>query len=685
LLLLAGVASAQPVLQSPRAWQQIVAPGVPGPLCVYGRKARVTAVGGSGNGLHAPVAATAPLGRGRIAAFGHGGYFHGGALGDNRTRMFIQQTVGWAANSRRPVIFHHRLPAAASVLGAIGEWDGTEIPEQCEVLVADASVLRDPKRFARIEKWIRGGGGFVTASLGWGWKQLNPGKDLLTDHAGNRLLAKAGVVWADGYLKKSNGRFPQPKQFDLDLHAREALTGKRESPQAVQTLTTAVHALPVDDALFRPRLEAALRGVNLERRRSIGQGDGLARVAFAWTVAESKRAPVNKVVPHPWALRFPGSVAKAVPRVKKTVEIDTRVPRWHSTGLYAAPGAVISISGAARGLSVRIGAHTDRLWQKKEWNRAPEVSRRWPLQAGTTRVANAFGGHVYIEVPKNARPEVREVEIAGAVEAPWFVLGETKIEEWPEIRMRKAPWAELGTDKMIVTLPSRAVRQLDDPRPVLEFWNSVMDACADLRQMPRERRSPERFVCDRQISVGYMHSGYPLMCHLDQEGWLGNVERLRKGNWGLFHEIGHNHQVGDWTFGGTTEVTVNLFTLFVYEKICGIDRPRPNLYGEHRAKTIAEYRKMGRKFSYWKKKPFLALIMYMQLQEAFGWEAFQQVFKNYQGAKKPRNDAEKRDLWMIRFSRHVGRNLGPFFDDWGVPTSEQARNSLTDLPVWMPE
>jgi len=40
---------------------------------------------------------------------------------------------------------------------------------------------------------------------------------------------------------------------------------------------------------------------------------------------------------------------------------------------------------------------------------------------------------------------------------------------------------------------------------------------------------------------------------------------------------------------------------------------------------------------------------------------------------------------MVRFSRTVGRNLGPFFQTWGVPTSEEARKAIAGLPQWMPE
>ena len=52
---------------------------------------------------------------------------------------------------------------------------------------------------------------------------------------------------------------------------------------------------------------------------------------------------------------------------------------------------------------------------------------------------------------------------------------------------------------------------------------------------------PQRFVTDRQISLGYMHSGYPIMTHLDAAERFVDLERLStKGDWGMFHEMGHN-------------------------------------------------------------------------------------------------------------------------------------------------
>ena len=73
----------------------------------------------------------------------------------------------------------------------------------------------------------------------------------------------------------------------------------------------------------------------------------------------------------------------------------------------------------------------------------------------------------------------------------------------------------------------------------------------------------------------------------------------------------------------------------------------------------------------------------------FGWETYKnkKVFAQYRElpkSERPHNDEEKRDQWMTRFSRACGKNLGPFFDAWGVPTSDAARQSVADLPAWMP-
>ena len=80
--------------------------------------------------------------------------------------------------------------------------------------------------------------------------------------------------------------------------------------------------------------------------------------------------------------------------------------------------------------------------------------------------------------------------------------------------------------------------------------------------------------------------------------------------------------------------------------------------------------------------------MYEQLEQAFGWDTFKTLFRKYRSlpdSERPKTDLEKRDRWLLEFSRQTGKNLGPFFAAWGLETSPGARASVSSLPCWAPE
>jgi hypothetical protein len=161
------------------------------------------------------------------------------------------------------------------------------------------------------------------------------------------------------------------------------------------------------------------------------------------------------------------------------------------------------------------------------------------------------------------------------------------------------------------------------------------------------------------------------------------------GSWGILHEVGHNRQRGDWTPDGLGEVTNNLFALYVYDKLLG----RPSfghpglLVGDKRARALAEYRRTGPDFEKFKSDPFLALAFFMELQESFGWEPFIKFFaesdKKPRG-ERPRTDVDRWDTWLVGMSGQTGKNLGPFFQHWGVPVSAKALESVKNLAEWKP-
>jgi len=698
---------------------EIGSPGIPGPLCLLTDKA-FAVVMGSVDGKPAPVVAAGRLGKGRVVAFGHEGYF--GDLKAADTGRFLLNCVRWAAHGeakdRVPKVGLRGFGALEAHIKRHGV-EARQLPARgwakhldgLNVVVTSPAGLSDGDVKA-LRKFIERGGGVLAGVPGWGWKQLNPGKSLGDGLPGNRLFAQAGVVWADGYQRDTaRDGFTTKGHPPAMAHAGRALDaltdlaagkgpslGKNEMALAVSSISRCALAVPSGDTLFRPRLERLLTAhsgsVKLPTpKKPLTDADGLAKVILTMQLRRDLRLPADEVKAHPAAKHFPGAVPADAPRVTRTLSIDTAVPAWHSTGLYAAPGEAISVAvpkeASRKGLWVRIGCHNDRLWHKSKWHRAPEIVRRFPLNRPRTKAANAFGGLVYIEVPGRCKLGKLSVEIAGAVEAPLYVLGETDLKDWREtVRKRPAPWGEVAGKRVVISVPSANLRGLDDPKRLMEFWDRVLDACADLATIPRERARPERYVSDVQISAGYMHSGYPIMTWLDAAPRFVNLKLLStKGDWGMFHEMGHNHQSGLWTFGGTGETTVNLFTVYVLETVVGIKGGHGGISPKTRQRKLDAYLAGGADFAKWKSDPFLSLGMYLQLKEGFGWDAYKKVFAEYRKLhpkERPRNDDEKRDQWMVRFSRTVGRNLGPFFQKWGVPTSKKARASIADLPVWLP-
>lgn len=75
--------------------------------------------------------------------------------------------------------------------------------------------------------------------------------------------------------------------------------------------------------------------------------------------------------------------------------------------------------------------------------------------------------------------------------------------EWRHsIQVSPAPWGELATDNIILTVPTENLRTLEDPEPVLRLWDKMMEAIARLAAQPFPFHRPERIVADVQISAG---------------------------------------------------------------------------------------------------------------------------------------------------------------------------------------
>lgn len=254
------------------------------------------------------------------------------------------------------------------------------------------------------------------------------------------------------------------------------------------------------------------------------------------------------------------------------------------------------------------------------------------------------------------------------------------------MKQAPAPWGELASGKIILTLPADVLTHVHDPAAVLAYWDQVIDLEDSLVGWPARSAPPERIVPDQEISAGFMHSGYPIMCMMGSGAGLVDLPKLKKeGAWGFFHELGHNHEAQAATFGSDyVEVNVNFCSLFVMEKLVGrdaIDGPQP---------ALKDFEKLLRDRLGPEKKSgaFENLTMYVLPIKALGWEAFQKTLASYSapdGAKGIKTREERMDEWVKRYSQNAGRNLAPYFEVFQVTCSEQTKETLKNLPVWLPK
>jgi hypothetical protein len=689
------------------------APGaVPGPVMASGEGSFILLTARTGRDA-VPLGAAAQAGKGRIVVVGHEGFFGERALDHPDNARFLRNALSWLGGGDIGGLHLGQIgmPALAKAVAAarVHALDRASLVSRAgefQVLcMTQAALDGDPAAVEAAVRFVHGGGGLLIAGPAWGWESLNPGKSLAADHSGNEILARFGLGFASGTV---DGPFSPEGAEDPLLTTRgalDALASDGLSAERARVATGALQralALRAQGVEERVRELAAASPARYPTKATPISGDmPMARLITVLEAPNVARLAPRAVPAHPSATSFPGPVDAAAPRIARRVAVDAGVSAWHPTDLYAAPGDLLEIRlpEGSPGMEVRIGAHSDRLWHLERWERYPEISLTAPLKAGENRLASPFGGLVYL-VPARGSAGTVEVEIRGAVAAPAFHRGTTSSAAWRrEVEASAAPWLELYGRWIALTLPAEVVRGIEDPEALMAYWDEVAELCYELYATPKRPR-PERFVPDIQISAGYMHAGYPIMTHMDVAAAFADLAKLRapltaesRGPiWGFYHELGHNFQEPEWTFEGTGEVTNNLFSLYGAERLNGVT---PATYGlAHRAidpkvarERLEKHLAGGAPYQAWKADPFLALTMYVQLREAFGWEPFTRVFAEYREvprAERPRTDLEKRDQWMMRMSRAVARNLGPFFEAWGVPTSEGARAEIRDLPSWMP-
>ena len=694
--------------------------GSPGPVAIWGNFAFPVLAAVEGGKAEMALAAAAGFGKGKVLIFGHNSYIDGGNAGSGSVGTLLVNAVKWVGGKDKPRVGVHG-SSLASFLESKGfraqKFSGSldkKTLNDFDVVVCNAQGIVSTEEGQAVQDFIKGGGGFIAGMTGWAFEQTSGGQSLSSAHGLNQGLLAAGVAFTDssGFGNAQLREFESRTDLPRMMNAFEAINAIQKQRQGGPALTAdeinqganaiqiALAAQPQGRTTLQSAVMAALgdgtSGVPTPQAPLTQTRDSSARIRLGMETRVLKLAAGADVKAHPAAESFPGKAPADAPRVTREQTINPAVPGWTSTGLWLNAGEPLTVKVpaalAGKGYSIRIGCHTDTLYHLDSWSRAPDISRAVPIDTEKVTTASAFGGLVYIDVPgRAASDQPFTVTIGGAVEAPLFVLGKDDDAKWNTVlKKHPGPWAEFACDKVILCCPTANARLVSNPTALMTFWTKVVEAQDEISNQAKERKRPERIVADVQISAGYMHSGYPIMVPVSASDEMITFTRLKFPGWGFYHELGHNHQRGDFTFEGTGEVTNNVLGMYVYHAVLGKDplightEISPDALKDH----MHSIRKADNKFAVWKKEPFTALTTYIQLVDGFGWEAWQKYLHSFADpafGPAPDNDDQKRDQFLVRYSKITGKNLAEFFAWWGIPVSSSAKAEVSKLEPWMPK
>ncbi|WP_051691645.1 M60 family metallopeptidase [Pedobacter borealis] len=413
---------------------------------------------------------------------------------------------------------------------------------------------------------------------------------------------------------------------------------------------------------------------------------------------------------------FPGLVDQSEPRVKdvqftldlnftdqtaQNLRISVAPSPQYSTGFYAAPGELIKIvvPAGVDGLTVQIGAHTDNLSGKFPLLRDPIIYNRKQLVSGVNYIRNLYGGHIYI-LATFAYANPVTFTITGAVVSPDFILGQTTDADWvAKVKASQVPWLELRAKRVIFTIPRDKViasfnsnEPFTNPTAVFTKWNDVFDLdynawmglsdnAADIRD--RSPQSQWRGILDIQLSLGSGHSGFPFVGTNDAY-WFASFTSLNSlntsaGQWGTYHEFGHNCQQGSiWSWSTLGETTNNLFSFKVANRIGANYNILHPAVSSGFPESIAYASGTGVKnfdtdafMTDPDRGPFKRMTPFVQIFEKFGYGAMTYLYSQARHAERLNsNDITKHNFVYEKLSDYTKIDLAPFFDAWGISISD---------------
>jgi autotransporter-associated beta strand protein len=429
---------------------------------------------------------------------------------------------------------------------------------------------------------------------------------------------------------------------------------------------------------------------------------------------------------------FPGPCAPpADPNVTRTVPINGSfvrtfgrntqqwtLPARKPTGTYLAPGTVATVTVPTAlvnaGYQIRVGAHSWDLSNRPSIRRLDRATLRFPITASTVKIASPYGGGIYIEVPIGASTGVVNVSVTGAVRAPYFSaksFHQTTTAEWNVEKTHPAPWADFQSDKFMTQVPRKWIYNHPAPAQMMADWDAAMDAINSLMGFPLIRGKETMYPQVDIIMRSSVHApGYPAVnvtanpnSEVSPAGYSGNYI-VRGPNVSLtaanieFHEQGHAYFFPK--FGGESESNVNLLQPAMLNRKFGrtFDEAHNGSFGGGSSFITIDNTAVAWMcvFNFSPRKVPMAdaekayqhkgHAKWMDIARLFGWQGMDDYWRSFmEDEANGIPVATGTDAYLLRLSRHVGKDIRPLFHFWGIhpqnPSTLAASIAAENIPA----
>jgi len=316
-----------------------------------------------------------------------------------------------------------------------------------------------------------------------------------------------------------------------------------------------------------------------------------------------------------------------------------------------------------------------------------------------TITGDALGGLLFIRYPANDNSAISgriRIEFRqGHQPVPHFILGKTSNAQWQSMldNWTTAPdvLLENGTNIIVSSRAKALAYRSEDQQELMQLLEQVSDAEYAIsgidNSSPQHARNTHKIIMtETDMADTYMAATwYRTWYHTDVMNTILTVNGIRNDGWGPWHELGHMHQQGAWTWEGLGEVTVNIYSLAAERKM-GIPTSRLTRDGvwnaamDYLAVPYAE-----KSFNAETTDLFVRLAMFQQLWLGFGDSFYQRLHKETREDQVSLSTTEqKMRYFMLKACTISGKNLTEFFRKWGLKVNESVYLEIAALGLPAP-